>query len=303
MVSVGFDDLSGNNPSSTTTIAPKEVYAAGSVDATALGADAVTAAKIGDDVINSEHYVAGSIDNEHLADDAVDSDELAAGAVDLAHMSANSVDSDQYVDGSIDTAHIDDDAITLAKMAPGTDGNIISFDAAGNPVAVVTGDDGQVLTSAGAGQPPAFEAAGGGGAATKEFFSPCTLATGNATLAASANYGPGVLAAADNSRARVAFIVPDDFSSIDELVFVVNPDVTNGSSSWKVSVRYGAMGAAPGEHSGSSANTYNVTEDELYEVDISGVFSAIAAGDQCGIQIYQDGAGSDVTFFGVRFKY
>ena len=138
-------------------------YAAGSVDATALGADAVTAAKIGDDVINSEHYVAGSIDNEHLADDAVNSDELAAGAVDLAHMSANSVDSDQYVDGSIDTAHIADDAITLAKMASGTDGNIISFDASGNPVAIATGSDGQVLTSTGAGSPPAFEKSGGGG--------------------------------------------------------------------------------------------------------------------------------------------
>jgi len=53
-------------------------YAAGSVDATALGADAVTAAKIGDDIINSEHYVAASIDNEHLADDAVGVAELSA---------------------------------------------------------------------------------------------------------------------------------------------------------------------------------------------------------------------------------
>jgi hypothetical protein len=97
-----------------------EHYAAGSVDATALGADAVTAAKIGNDVINSEHYAAASIDNEHLADDAVDSDEIAAGAIDLAHMSVNSIDSDQYVDGSIDTAHIADGAITGAKIAAGT---------------------------------------------------------------------------------------------------------------------------------------------------------------------------------------
>ena len=43
---------------------------------------------IPDDAIDSEHYVAGSIDNEHLANDAVDSDELAAGAVDIAHLSA-----------------------------------------------------------------------------------------------------------------------------------------------------------------------------------------------------------------------
>jgi hypothetical protein len=61
---------------------------------------------IADDAINSEHYAAASIDNEHLADDAVDSDEIAAGAIDLVHMSVNSVDSDQYVDGSIDAAHL-----------------------------------------------------------------------------------------------------------------------------------------------------------------------------------------------------
>jgi hypothetical protein len=73
------------------------------------------------------------------------------------------VDSQHYAAGSIDTAHLADDQITLAKMAAGTDGNIISYDASGNPVAIATGSDGQVLTSAGAGAPPAFEAAAAGG--------------------------------------------------------------------------------------------------------------------------------------------
>ena len=68
------------------------------------------------------------------------------------------VDSQHYAAGSIDTAHLADDQITLAKMAAGTDGNIISYDASGNPVAIATGSDGQVLTSAGAGAAPAFEA-------------------------------------------------------------------------------------------------------------------------------------------------
>ena len=69
------------------------------------------------------------------------------------------VDSQHYAAGSIDTAHLADDQITLAKMAAGTDGNIISYDASGNPVAIATGSDGQVLTSAGAGAPPTFSAA------------------------------------------------------------------------------------------------------------------------------------------------
>ncbi|SVD25748.1 uncharacterized protein METZ01_LOCUS378602, partial [marine metagenome] len=43
-----------------------------------IAADAVTAAKIADDVLDSEHYAAASIDNEHLADDAVNAAEIGA---------------------------------------------------------------------------------------------------------------------------------------------------------------------------------------------------------------------------------
>jgi len=92
-----------------------------------IAADAVTGAKVADDQIDSEHYVAASIDNEHLADNAVDSAELAAGSVDIAH------------------------------LATGTDGQIITWNASGVAVAVGPGTDGQVLTSTGAGSPPAFE--------------------------------------------------------------------------------------------------------------------------------------------------
>ena len=46
-----------------------------------IAADAVTGAKIADDTIDSEHYIAASIDNEHLADDAVGAAELASDAV------------------------------------------------------------------------------------------------------------------------------------------------------------------------------------------------------------------------------
>ena len=64
----------------------------GKVGSSAVGADSITGAEIADDVIDSEHYAAGSIDNEHLSDNAVG----------------------------------------LAEMAGGTDGNIISYDASGN---------------------------------------------------------------------------------------------------------------------------------------------------------------------------
>ena len=108
------------------------------VDGTKIADDAITAAKIvagavvadiGNDSIDSQHYIAGSIDNEHLADDAVNSDELAAGAV--------------------DTAHIADDQVTLAKMAGLTRGTIIYGNSSGNPTALAVGSSGQALTSDG----------------------------------------------------------------------------------------------------------------------------------------------------------
>jgi len=82
-----------------------------------IAADAVTGAKVADDQIDSEHYIAASIDNEHLADNAVG----------------------------------------LAEMAHGTDGNLITYDASGAPDHVATGSSGQVLTSNGAGTAPTFQ--------------------------------------------------------------------------------------------------------------------------------------------------
>jgi uncharacterized protein YqkB len=109
--------------------------------------------------IDSDEYIDGSIDREHLAadiidgtkiaDDAIDSEHYTDGSIDLAHMSANSVDSDQYVDGSIDTVHIADNQITLAKMAGIARGKIIYGDASGDPAVLTAGSNGQVLTSDG----------------------------------------------------------------------------------------------------------------------------------------------------------
>ena len=120
----------------------------GIVTTAKIDADAVTDAKIADDVVGTEHLTANEVDTAALGADAVTGAQLAD----------NAVNSEHYTDGSIDTAHIADNQITLDKLAGGTDGNIISYDASGDPVAIATGSDGQVLTSTGAGSPPAFEA-------------------------------------------------------------------------------------------------------------------------------------------------
>ena len=80
--------------------------------------------------IDSDQYVDASIDTAHLAadvitgakiaDDAIDSEHYTDASIDLAHMSVNSIDSDQYVDGSIDVAHMSADSVDSAQYVDGS---------------------------------------------------------------------------------------------------------------------------------------------------------------------------------------
>jgi len=72
-----------------------------------IAADAVTDAKIADDIVGTEHLTANEVDTAALKGDAVTSAELADDAVDSEH----------YTDGSIDTAHLADGQVTIGKLA------------------------------------------------------------------------------------------------------------------------------------------------------------------------------------------
>ena len=157
-----------------------DAYVDGSIDAAHIAADAVTAAKIGDDVIDSEHLADDALDSEHYTDGSIDAAHLASNAVTTAKLNADAVtaakigddviDSEHYVDGSIDTPHIANDAISLAKLASGTDGELITWDASGDPATVAVGTATHVLTSNGAGAAPTFQSAAGGGKLKQHTF-------------------------------------------------------------------------------------------------------------------------------------
>ena len=80
-------------------------------------ANVTFATTISNDVVDSQHYVAGSIDLEHMSANSVDSDQYVDGSIDLAHMSHNSIGEHQYVDSSIKNAHIADDQINSEHYA------------------------------------------------------------------------------------------------------------------------------------------------------------------------------------------
>ena len=119
------------------TFAGTLTTAAGGIATASLADDIITAAKMGDNAVDSDSYVDGSIDTAHIA----------ASQITNALMADDAIDSAEIVDGSIDTAHIADDQVTLAKMAGLARGKIIYGDSSGNPAASTVGSANQVLKS------------------------------------------------------------------------------------------------------------------------------------------------------------
>jgi hypothetical protein len=101
---------------------PTGVIAAGNI-----ADDAITAAKMAANSVDSDSYVDGSIDLAHMSANSIDSDQYVNGSIDAEHLAADiitgakiaddAIDSEHIVDGSIDTAHIAADQITNAKIA------------------------------------------------------------------------------------------------------------------------------------------------------------------------------------------
>lgn len=90
-----------------------------SVTTAKIALDAIDGTLIGDDVIDSEHYVAASIDNEHLADNAVDTEELAADAVDSTKIADDAVDSEHIAAGAVDLEHMASQSVDEDNVVDG----------------------------------------------------------------------------------------------------------------------------------------------------------------------------------------
>ena len=119
--------------------------------------DAITAAKLPANSVDSSELVNGSVDLVHMSADSVDSDQYVDGSIDNAHLAANSVDSDQYVDGSIDNAHLADNAVDGTHIALGSDaqGDVMYYNGT-DYVRLAPGTSGQFLKTLGAAANPAW---------------------------------------------------------------------------------------------------------------------------------------------------
>jgi len=109
----------------------------------------------------------------------------------------------------------------------------------------------------------------------------------------------------DSGDAFMDFFVPADFSSITAAVVAIIPATTSGTANIDIASDYAASGQASGTHSESdTASTYNVVSGQIFEIDISGILTSLAAGDYVGIRVTDNtGGGNNARTLGLRFKY
>lgn len=136
--------------------------------------------------------------------------------------------------------------------------------------------------------------------AYKEFFIPFVF---GAEVTAYAAYSCANCDAL-NEEGDLSFFIPNDFIALVAASIVVIPRSTQAAAAWGIYSYYCAEGEAYNTHNESDAvSTYNVTDGQMFEVDISGIFSSLVANDFVGIRLKQLNAAHDVSILGVRFKY
>lgn len=98
--------------------------------------------------------------------------------------------------------------------------------------------------------------------------------------------------------------IPSDFNSIVSIVILTVHSATDGALPMDITSDYAAAGEAYNAHSESdTASTYAVTQNELEEIDVSGIFTALAANDYFGVGIERDHVTSAVYVLGVLLIY
>lgn len=135
--------------------------------------------------------------------------------------------------------------------------------------------------------------------ADKEAFYP-------ATHSDSGWYGYGDYATAKSINGDAAYIsgrVPWKFKSILSAEVLFFPELTESEADIDVWTDYCAEGEASSTHgSVDDSSTYNLTSDKLFALDVSGLLTNLAAGDNFGIRIINNEI-DNIFVLGFRLKY
>lgn len=106
---------------------------------------------------------------------------------------------------------------------------------------------------------------------------------------------------------RYTFPVPHDFNSLISLAMVAIPrSIPSAGLNIALDSDYGALSEPLNNHTESNtvaALTSFPVANDISELDISSVFSSLAAGDRCGLFINHTGIGATVDYLMVRLRY
>lgn len=149
----------------------------------------------------------------------------------------------------------------------------------------------------------------GGGGGTKEFFVPVTAKNSVTPVYPYSKYGSGAESTeVPTSNLTVAeeisfiFHVPNDFTSLIDAV-VVSTFTGTGPQTYDLFSDYAADGQDHDIHTETVANATfaGATINQVGEFDVSGVLSAIAAGDYVGLNFEADTVNTSI--YGLRIRY
>lgn len=100
-----------------------------------------------------------------------------------------------------------------------------------------------------------------------------------------------------------SFPVPDDFGTLIALDLVCTPLADLVAVSIDLASDYGEVGELITNTQEASAEIVSATGLEWSLLDLSPVFSALAAGDYCGVNVDHNGIGTSVDYLFVRQEY
>ncbi len=109
--------------------------------------------------------------------------------------------------------------------------------------------------------------------------------------------------AVDSVKENFTFAVPLDYTSTVSLDLIVIPDATT-STTYDLISTYGGVGEDFDNHSESNATiAISYTVGIFEAIDITSVFTSLAAGDFCGVGVTVDGGANNWNVHGIRLRY
>ena len=106
-----------------------------------------------------------------------------------------------------------------------------------------------------------------------------------------------------NGSINLEFVAPEDYQNTVSIQVIMIPGATNAAADIDLDSTYGAVGEAFNQHVESNTTiTYNLTVDIMTGLNVSSVFSSLAAGDICGVKLKHNAIGSAANYIGIRLN-